>query len=232
MRFEGVLSVWQDDRGFGRIESDQGGEPIFVHISAFGRGVARPQPGQRLSFEVETGPKGKRACRVQPAGARAAVPRARPAPGPSPAMATAPAARPRGRTTPAPPRAGWGTATWLAIPAFLLLYLLITVLWRPPIWVAGGYLGLSVLTFIAYAGDKQAAERGAWRTSEQTLHLLALAGGWPGALLAQQWLRHKSRKQAFRQTFWLTVGLNLAGLLLGFTPLGPWALRAGGLAVH
>jgi hypothetical protein len=34
MRFEGTLTFWDDERGFGRIESTQGGEPIFVHVSA------------------------------------------------------------------------------------------------------------------------------------------------------------------------------------------------------
>jgi uncharacterized membrane protein YsdA (DUF1294 family) len=46
---------------------------------------------------------------------------------------------------------------------------------------------------------------GAIKTPESNLHLLALAGGWPGALFAQQFLRHKSAKAEFRGTFWVTV---------------------------
>lgn len=75
------------------------------------------------------------------------------------------------------------------------------------------YLGLSVLTLGVYALDKAAARKSAQRTPENTLHLLALAGGWPGALYAQQWLRHKSRKVSFRAVFWITVAANLAALL-------------------
>lgn len=84
-----------------------------------------------------------------------------------------------------------------------------------PYGIAGMYLTLSLLTFIAYAIDKSAAKRGKWRTKESTLHLLALMGGWPGALFAQNVLRHKSVKASFRNVFWLTVVANLAVLGYG-----------------
>lgn len=84
-----------------------------------------------------------------------------------------------------------------------------------PYGIAGMYLTLSLLTFIAYAIDKSAAKRGKWRTKESTLHLLALMGGWPGALFAQNLLRHKSVKASFRNIFWLTVVANLAVLGYG-----------------
>jgi uncharacterized membrane protein YsdA (DUF1294 family) len=67
--------------------------------------------------------------------------------------------------------------------------------------------------FIAYAIDKWAAMNNRWRTAEGTLHLFALAGGWPGALMAQQALRHKTQKKAFRVVFWATVMLNCAAFV-------------------
>ena len=79
--------------------------------------------------------------------------------------------------------------------------------------VAIAYLGLSLVTFLAYALDKSAAEAGRWRTQESTLHLFGLVGGWPGALLAQQLLRHKSGKREFQTVFWMTVMLNCAALV-------------------
>ena len=81
------------------------------------------------------------------------------------------------------------------------------------------YLGLSFVSYIVYALDKSAARRSAWRIPENTLHILALAGGWPGALLAQSVLRHKTIKRSFRIVFWLTVVLNLAALQLLFRKL-------------
>lgn len=199
MRFEGTLTSWNDDRGFGYTESRQGGEPIFVHVSAWPRGSGRPRLHQSVTFEVELGPKGKRArdVRLSP-----------------PPRAARPA--PTGREG----SAQWGTATLFAIPAFLALYLFIAVMWTLPPWVPAGYLALSAATFIAYAADKSAAARGAWRTPESTLHALGAAGGWPGALVAQQFLRHKTTKQSFREVFWATVLLNVLGLVVLATPIG------------
>jgi uncharacterized membrane protein YsdA (DUF1294 family) len=110
--------------------------------------------------------------------------------------------------------------TLLALPGFAIVFLVVSVLWRPPVWFAAGYLSASVITFVTYAIDKSAAKAQASRAPESTLHALALAGGWPGALLAQQWLRHKSTKQSFRQTFWLTVAVNTIGFVLLCSPPG------------
>jgi uncharacterized membrane protein YsdA (DUF1294 family) len=90
-----------------------------------------------------------------------------------------------------------------------------------PLAVPAMYLVASIVSAIAYARDKAAAERGAWRTRERTLHVLALAGGWPGALVAQRVFRHKSRKAPFRIAFWITVVVN-CGALAWFL----WATRS------
>jgi uncharacterized membrane protein YsdA (DUF1294 family)/cold shock CspA family protein len=191
MRFEGTVKTWNDDRGFGFIEPAQGGQEIFLHIKAFDQRAGRPQPGQRVVFEVELGPQGKkRACRVEPVRIVRST------------------TRPRRE-----PAARWGTATLFAIPAFIMVFIVASAVWPPPHWVAVVYLGASGLSFVAYALDKAAAVRGQWRTPEATLHALALAGGWPGALLAQQFLRHKSTKAEFRAVFWVTAVLNTAAFV-------------------
>ena len=100
------------------------------------------------------------------------------------------------------------------------------MLWRVPVAVGLAYLALSALTFAVYAADKAAARANRWRISERTLHLLSLAGGWPGALAAQEWLRHKSIKPGFRAVFWATVALNVAAFLMLCSPDGGTLLAA------
>ncbi|VTY36735.1 Uncharacterised protein [Xylophilus ampelinus] len=69
---------------------------------------------------------------------------------------------------------------------------------------------LNLATFVAYGVDKRAAEAGRQRTPENTLHLVALLGGWPAARVAQQRLRHKSSKAEFLRVYAATVVAHLA----------------------
>lgn len=119
--------------------------------------------------------------------------------------------------------AGAGAGT-LAMLGFLLVYLVATVLWRVPGWVGGLYLAASGWSFAVYAVDKSAARAGRWRVPERTLLLIGLAGGWPGAVVAQQVLRHKTCKPGFRFLFWASVWLNALAFIALVSPL-PALLR-------
>ncbi|MEY8689808.1 MAG: cold shock domain-containing protein [Leptothrix sp. (in: b-proteobacteria)] len=72
MRHEGILVKWNDERGFGFIRPLTGGDEVFVHVSAFGHGGARPQLNEKLSFEIDAVANGKKkAVRVmRPASGR------------------------------------------------------------------------------------------------------------------------------------------------------------------
>ena len=200
MRFEGILKSWNEERGFGFLEPLQSGEDVFVHIKAFRAGVGSPQVGEAMSFEVEVGPQGKkRAKNVEPIKA-GRISRPRP--------------RPRTQSEPQ------GSSTLLALPLFIVLYIVLEILWQPPVFIFRIYLVVSLITFFVYAADKSAARNNNRRTPEATLHLLAFAGGWPGALLAQQFLRHKSKKAEFRHVFWTTVVLNVVILVFSVSPVG------------
>lgn len=187
MRFEGYLKSWNDERGFGFVEPVKGGDEIFVHIKALPPRSGRPELNQLLSFEVELGPQGKKRAKNVEMIRATKVPKR------------------RQQTSPAQ----WGVASRFAIPAFLVLYVALAVIWRVPAVFAAVYVVASLVCFLAYAFDKSAAEQGRWRISEGTLLALGLVGGWPGAIVAQQALRHKSNKPSFRSAFWATVVVNV-----------------------
>ena len=199
MRFEGTLKTWNDERGFGFIEPTNGGQEIFVHIKSFPSGTGRPTLGIQVSFEVELGPQGKKrakAVQFAPQTKRRVVQRIE---------------------HPAP----WTAPRLLAIPAFAALYWYLAqhATIKPVLLI--GYFAASLFTFLVYAFDKSAAIAGRWRTSESTLHLLSLACGWPGALLAQQVLRHKTSKPTFIAIFWVTVLANAGAFYLLHSKLAP-----------
>jgi uncharacterized membrane protein YsdA (DUF1294 family)/cold shock CspA family protein len=110
-----------------------------------------------------------------------------------------------------------------AVSASFLLVLAV-IAWRGvlPLQFFLFYAGMSIVTFLMYALDKSSARKDGQRTPENMLHMLALVGGWPGALYAQQLLRHKSVKQPFRSIFWLTLALNITALGYLASDHGAW----------
>ena len=113
---------------------------------------------------------------------------------------------------------------YLPLLLFAAAYVFATAVWGLPLAVGGAYLALSLGCFVAYAIDKSAARSGAWRTPEATLLLLGLVGGWPGAVLAQQWLRHKTSKASFQWKFQATVVLNVVLFLYLGRQIGSGAI--------
>jgi len=197
MRVKGKLTFWNDKKGFGFITAVAGGKQVFIHIKAFSNRNRRPEINQIVTYTLSTDKQG-RPCAVK---------------------ATLSGDR-------LPEKRKNGSLSIVAA-AFFLVFVGVSVLTaRIPPLIFIIYLVASVLAFIVYAFDKSAARRGAWRTQESTLHLLSLAGGWPGALIAQQKLRHKSKKQSFRFVFWITVLLNCGVFAWLFTATGAATLQA------
>lgn len=204
MERDGVISRWDDEKGYGFIRPQAGGEEIFLHISAF-RGDRRPQRGDAVRFVAGADRQGRpRVEQARLAGLAIDLPPVRQKP---PAPATR--AKVRSGHEIAEPVRSRGLGQALALLAGLsLLPAAGAVAWlhagKGGLWLLA-YPGFSLLAFFAYWRDKRSAERGAWRTPEQTLHLFELLGGWPGALLAQRLFRHKTR---FQLVFWAIVLLH------------------------
>lgn len=63
----GIVKWFNDAKGFGFITPDEGGEDLFAHFSAIEiEGFKTLREGQKVTFEVVTGPKGKQAAHIKP----------------------------------------------------------------------------------------------------------------------------------------------------------------------
>jgi uncharacterized membrane protein YsdA (DUF1294 family)/cold shock CspA family protein len=199
MRIKGKITSWNDEKGFGFITPDARGKQVFIHIKAFSNRNRRPEVNESVTYALSSDKQG-RPCAIEATLAGDWLPE-----------------KTKRKSS----------ALSIALAAFFLVIVEVSVLIAgiPPL-IFTLYLVASLLTFIMYALDKSAAKTGAWRTQESTLHLLSLVGGWPGALIAQQTLRHKTRKQSFRSIFWVTVVLNCGSFFWLFTPTGAAILQS------
>ncbi|PSJ17359.1 DUF1294 domain-containing protein [Nitrosomonas supralitoralis] len=200
MRYQGKITSWNDDQGFGFITKHSGVEQVFVHINACTNRKRRPTENQIVSYELKTDQKG----RMRAENVAFVV-------GRLPATSSTQDRRSI-------------SLVWVIL--FVILVAASVFAGKLPTIVLGFYLSASIMAFAAYALDKSAAQNNHWRTPESTLHLLGLIGGWPGALLAQRFLRHKSKKQSFQITFWATVIINCGGLIWLHTVEGSVVLHS------
>jgi uncharacterized membrane protein YsdA (DUF1294 family)/cold shock CspA family protein len=181
VRHKGKITSWNDSKGFGFITPNSGGKQIFIHIKAFSKLHKRPAINQIVTFDISKDKQG-RVCAVN--------------------------ASRLGDKTGLSSKSRSVSFSFVLVSAFSFIIAASVWLAELPIYVLAFYAIAGIVTYALYAVDKSAARKGNYRTPEITLHFLSLVGGWPGALIAQQKLRHKTKKQSFRAVFWLTVLIN------------------------
>lgn len=195
LQLQGRITSWDDDKGFGFITPASGDKRVFVHIKAFKNRRQRPQVNQQVTYSLSKDKQGRTcAAEVHYVGKQPANPKRR--------MSQA-------------------AGIIFVVLFFAALGVMTFLMQLIPPFIIALYAAASVITFITYAVDKSAAQKGHWRTSEATLHSMSLLGGWPGALIAQQTLRHKSQKEEFQGMYKFTVILNVAATIWLLTPRGP-----------
>lgn len=190
----GRIARWIEGKGYGFIRPDDGDKDVFVHIRDFGNIGRSPQVGDIINYQLLQDGSGKfRAADASIEG----VPRLQ-------------SNRPAKSRAKAPERKVTAAiyASVVVVVIFSAVVVGLTFLGKLPVHVVFLYIFASCITMIAYAFDKSAAMNKRWRTKETTLHLLSIAGGWPGALIAQNLFRHKSKKSEFLITFWISVAIN------------------------
>jgi len=182
MRTKGKIASWNPDKGFGFITPNNASKRVFVHIKAFNIRTKEPKINQVVTYALSTDQQG-RVC--------------------------ADGVTRQGERLSKSDSKKQSSKTILCSVIFLLIVGISTFSGKVNILIFPLYMVASLLTFLIYAMDKSAAKRDGWRTQESTLHLLSLIGGWPGTAIAQQKLRHKSKKESFRLVFWFTVAINI-----------------------
>lgn len=186
----GTITKWYDEKGFGFITPKSGGKPIFVHMNEFSREHKRPILGLPVTYSPSTDSRGRIcATGVYPLKGHKKITKA-------------------------------DKQLLLSIIFSSTFFATIGILVgtdRLSIAFLGAYVFFSVVAFYLYKKDKSAAERNEWRTPEISLHFISLIGGWPGALIAQNKLRHKSKKLSFKLIYWATVIINCGALAWLFT---------------
>ncbi|MFN2455589.1 MAG: DUF1294 domain-containing protein [Pyrinomonadaceae bacterium] len=194
MRHKGRIAKWNDERGFGFISPSEGGNSVFVHISSFSLSNRRPSVNEVVSYTLAPDSHG----RLQANDVRFTV---------------SPRGAPLVRHI---PRSRIAVPIAFAMSFLVALAVLAAVGWLDMSWLTL-YYGASIITYGVYASDKTAAQNAGRRIPESTLHLMSLIGGWPGALIAQVFLRHKTRKPSFLIGYWFTVIVNCItlGVIVG-----------------
>ena len=184
---KGIISNWNEEKGFGFITPKSGSKSLFFHINDYSRRHKRPIKNIKVQYYTSTDQKG----RVY-------------------AMDVAPLSghKKNGREL----RQKIFSVVLFCIFSFVLYYLLKSR--QIPMELVCVYAIMSVCTFLVYGDDKFNAKHDQKRTPENRLHLLSLLGGWPGAKIAQSFFRHKSRKTSFLITYWVTIVLNCGALYL------------------
>lgn len=151
MRLKGKLIKWNEDKAFGFIAPNGGGDHVFIHKTALSNRNRTPKINEVITFSISKDKQG-RYCADQATftGEKLKKKQAK-------------------------------NVSKFSIYLSVIFFALITTayfLGHIPQKLIFAYFGASVITFLAYASDKSKAQRGDWRTPESTLHMFALIGGW------------------------------------------------------
>lgn len=186
----GKLLRWNDHRGFGFIQPSDGSQEVFLHISELKDATRRPQDGDTIYYYTKLDKTSKiRACNAFIVEARKKLGDAGNA----------------SHTVSKYPFPMLEALLLAIVPLIGSIHFTLITTNPTPLVV---YPVMSWLTFIIYADDKSRAKRRQQRTSEKTLHLCELAGGWLGGFIAQRMIRHKSKKTSYQIVFWAIVALH------------------------
>ncbi|NOR56271.1 MAG: DUF1294 domain-containing protein [Sulfurovum sp.] len=211
IRNKGKIIKWNDDKGFGFIlpSHSNGKKNIFVHIKSFSDKKLRPAEGQQVTYTIEKNNEGKESA-IKVSRSTDHIVRNR-----NSSMHTQ-------NVNPVNKRINTNNTQLklksthrisplyiIIIVSFVAFLFHFSLAGKLPPLVIVVYVVMGIMTYYIYSEDKDMAINNERRISEQRLLTLSLFGGWIGALIAQQKLRHKTKKISFQMSFWTTVFFNI-----------------------
>lgn len=184
----GILTEWNDERGYGFITSDTGGQKVFLHMKSLLPSARRPARGEIFFYKLTVDGRGR--LRAEQAFQTHLDEK---------------------RSLPFPHSVIRGIACFCP-SAFIPSVAVTAKTGSFTLGLSAAFIINSLLTILFYWEDKYRAQYGYWRLPEMILHFWEFGCGWPGALYAQQAFRHKRRKFSFMVVFWLCVTANVIAL--------------------
>lgn len=187
---QGVLTTWNDDKGYGFIVSKNGNEEIFLHIKSLHTDATYPIEGEVFCYQLGKDKHG----RIQAVNAYQAN------------------CSQKRKLSLVHRLVKLLSNAW---PLAIAIYLLLAYFGIKSNQIIGfAFIVNSLLTMLFYYEDKYRARFKYWRIKESVLHIWELLGGWPGALYAQYAFHHKKSKFSYIIVFALCVAINIFGLYL------------------
>jgi len=200
LREKGKIVKWNDDKGYGFILPDNSQKNIFVHIKSFTDRNVRPKENQVVTYNtIQDNRNGKKsATRVSrstdnPLKSRININK-----------------KIKKETRKDASSHNISIVSIISIVAFsiyLFLFTFVEEKLSPSVIIV--HISMGIITYFAYAIDKNKAKHNEYRISEKALLILSLLGGVIGALIAQKKLRHKNKKLSFLIPFWVSVFINI-----------------------
>ena len=209
LKRQGKIIKWDDAKGFGFILPQDSKKHIFVHIKSFANKSSRPSVNEDVTYTTFKDKDGKQSA-INVTRATDNLLKKK-----NFSLRSVSSQNSNFRIDYKSAHS-IGVFYMIFILMFLAFLLYSFIHGKLPLSIIIFYGLIGVITYFAYSSDKSKAITEEYRTSEKSLHILSLIGGWMGAIIAQQRFRHKNKKSSFQILFWITVFFNISILIYEF----------------
>ena len=216
LKKKGKIIKWDDAKGFGFILPQDSKKHIFVHIKSFANKSIRPSVNQDVIYTILKDKDGKNSAINVTRATDNVLNNKQNNTNKKNFSLRSVSSQNSNFKIDYKSTHNIGIFSMMFILSFLVFLLYSFINDKLPLSIIIFYSIIGAITYFAYSSDKSKAIDKEYRTSEKSLLILSLIGGWIGAIIAQQRFRHKTKKSSFQIPFWITVLLNISILIYEF----------------